>query len=471
MKRITIVLTMLIAACTTPYYPSIDNPSYSQNSQQDRDIIAYIDQRLAEEYYWLDEVEEKSYLFDREYKKWDEYLNSSLSKLTTNDDDGYVNSNGKRVYYSYIQKAATTYTRADVKGFGIDMHTTIVWYKQNENYGFIVENVFPGSAAEKADVRRGDIIVKINNSYITPENYVSLFNKIQVNGNLSKADLQICRRLGDSGDTELFNVSVNAEFYTENMVAYSEIIEGTKRVGYLVYTGFETSSDDALLEALREFDDAGVKEVIIDLRTNGGGVVNSAVKFASALLPASYENAVLCEVKRNPKNKRGAESQFFTLATMEFNLDLDHLTVITSNHSASASELMIAGLRGLDIPVTVVGATTNGKNCGMDVTRRTIGSISVEYAPITFMCLNAKGESDWGDGIAPDVDVKAIDDTYPLPYAPWGSEHDVALCAALESVGCEVFKPTRATAHHDITPAADVAEPLIGIRLYVEGEE
>jgi C-terminal processing protease CtpA/Prc len=255
------------------------------------------------------------------------------------------------------------------------------------------------------------------------------------------------------------------------MVAYSEIIEGTKRVGYLVYTGFETSSDDALLEALREFDDAGVKEVIIDLRTNGGGVVNSAVKFASALLPASYENAVLCEVKRNPKNKRGAESQFFTLATMEFNLDLDHITVITSNHSASASELMIAGLRGLDIPVTVVGATTNGKNCGMDVARRTIGSISVEYAPITFMCLNAKGESDWGDGIKPDVDVKAIDDTYPLPYAPWGSEHDVALCAALESVGCEVFKPTRATAHHDITPAADVAEPLIGIRLYVEGEE
>ena len=471
MKRIAIFLSLLIAACTMPSYPSIDLPNSGQNNTSDRDIIAYIDQRLAEEYYWLDEVAEKSYLFDREHTKWEDYLNSSLSMLSTNEDDGYVNANGKRVYYSYIRKASSEGTRAVVQGFGIDLHTTIVWYKQNEYFGFLVEDVFAGSVAADADVRRGDIIVKINNGYITPQNYTTLFNQIQTNGALSKVELQICRRLGDSGEQELFNVSLNAGHYSENTVAHCEIIEGTKRVGYLVYTGFETHSDEALLEALRTFSEANVGEVIIDLRTNGGGIVNSAVTLASVLLPASYEGAVLCEIKRNPKNSKGSTSQPFVLEATEFNLDIDHLTVITSNHTASASELIIAGLRGLDIPVTVVGATTNGKNCGMDVTRRTIGSISVEYAPITFMCLNAKGESDWGDGITPDVDVKAIDNTYPLPYAPWGSEHDVALCAALESVGCELFTPTRARVHHDIAPAADVAEPLIGIRLYAEGEE
>ncbi len=470
MKRIAIFLTLLVAACTTPYYPGVDHPGTTQNGQTDRDIIAYIDQRLADEYYWLDEVAQKSHLFDREHLKWDEYLGASLSRLTTNDDDGYINASGRRVYYSYIRKVPNA-TRAEVRGFGIDLHTTIVWYKADESYGFLVENIVPGSVAEKADIRRGDLVVKVNGSYITSQNYVSLFNQLQVNGNLSKVDLQLCRRLGDSGDVELFDLALTAETYTENTVAYSEIIEGTKRVGYLVYTGFETHSDDALMDVLRQFDEAGISEVIVDLRTNGGGAVNSAVKFASALLPASYEGAVLCEVKRNPLNKRGSVSQPFTLTASEFNLDLDHLTIITSGQSASASELMIAGLRGLDIPVTVVGSTTNGKNCGMDVTYRTIGTTYLEYAPITFMCLNAKGESDWGDGIKPDVDVKALDETYPLPLAPWGSRYDVALMSALESVGCRVIEPKAVTHRERLVASASIAEPVVGMRLYPESAE
>jgi C-terminal processing protease CtpA/Prc len=266
-------------------------------------------------------------------------------------------------------------------------------------------------------------------------------------------------------------MSLDATTYRENTVAYSEIIEGTKRVGYLVYTGFETHSDEALLATLLEFYAAGVEEVILDLRINGGGAVNSAQLLASALLPASYEDAVLCEVKRNPKNKRGSVSQLFTLSAMDFNLDLDHLTVITSNQSASASELIIAGLRGLDVPVTVVGSTTNGKNCGMDVTYRTIGTTYLEYAPITFMCMNAKGESDWGDGIKPDVDVMALDETYPLPLAPWGSRYDVALMAALESVGCTVIEPKSMTKHEHFVASETIAEPIVGMRLYPDEEE
>ena len=97
MKRIIfILLAVLVVACTSPSYLGVDYPSFSQNTQVDKDIIAYIDQRLEQEYYWLDEVKQKSYLFDREYKKWNEYLASSLNMLETNMDDGYVNDNGRR---------------------------------------------------------------------------------------------------------------------------------------------------------------------------------------------------------------------------------------------------------------------------------------------------------------------------------------------------------------------------------------
>lgn len=58
----------------------------------------------------------------------------------------------------------------------------------------------------------------------------------------------------------------------------------------------------------------------------------------------------------------------------------------------------------------------------MDVTRRTINNIHLEYAPITFMCFNAKGFGEWGEGIAPDVDLTSetneygvSDSNYPLP--------------------------------------------------------
>lgn len=471
MKRIVIFLTMLVAACTTPSYPSIDQPSTGSNTQKDRDIIAYIDERLETEYLWLDEVLEKKDGFNRN-AAWNEYLGSSLSKLTTNGDDGYVNANGQRVYYSYIREITSSLTRAEVKGLGVDMHTTIIWYDQENNYyAFIVEDVFVGSPAAEADIRRGDLIVKINDSYITPQNYVAFFNKIQVNGNSQSAKLQIYRRLGEGGEPEMFNVSLTAAQFAECMVTHKEIIEGSKRVGYLVYTGFDTDSDEALLEALREFDEAGVEEVILDLRTNGGGAVVSAQKLASALLALEDEGKVLCEVRRNPNNMMSRTSEEFPLLPSDVHLDLKHLTVIASNHTASASELMIMGLRGLDIPVTVVGATTNGKNCGMDVTRRTVGSTYLEYAPITFMCLDAKGFGDWGDGIQPDVDVKAIDPNYPLPYAPWGSQQDAALYAALESIGCTATAPTRALVGESYAPAATIAEPLIGMRLYPEGEE
>lgn len=472
MKRIAIVLSMLFAACTTPSYPGIDRPNTGgSNSQTDRDIIAYIDERLENEYLWLDEVATKSHTFNRNVE-WDDYLGASLSRLTTNGDDGYVNANGQRVYYSFIRELSNSLTRAEVKGFGIDMHTTIVFYdKDNNYYGFIIEDILPGSPAEAADLRRGDVIVKVNNSYITPNNYVTLFNKVQINGNLSKVDLQIYRRVGDSGAAETLNVSLDAAYYSECKVAHSEVIEGEKRVGYIVYTGFEPASDEALLAALHEFDEAGVDEVILDLRINSGGSVSSAQMLASALLPASYEGSVLCEARRNPKNIYGKISEEFPLVECGVHLDLDHLTVITSSSTASASELIIMGLRGLDIPVTVVGSTTNGKNCGMDVTRRTIGTTYLEYAPITFMCLNAKGEGDWGDGIQPDVDVMAMDESYPLPRAPWGSEYDVALMAALESVGCEVSTTTRAMASESFDAATTLAEPIVGMRIYREDGE
>jgi hypothetical protein len=121
-------------------------------------------------------------------------------------------------------------------------------------------------------------------------------------------------------------------------------------------------------------------------------------------------------------------------------LNMPALWVIASNGTASASEMVIVGLDGLDVPVTVVGARTEGKNCGMDVIEKTFGSTTYSYAPITFLNLNAKGFNDYGEGIEPDIDINSYMSkssreeiqyfarTFPMPTGDWGvTKKDLAL--------------------------------------------
>lgn len=474
MKRLSILIVLLFAACMQPSYPGIDHPSGGGNSADDRNIIDYIDQRLSNEYYWLDEVERWSNSFNRNLS-WEEYLQSSLSLLRTNTDDGYVTKKGQRVFYSYIRDIGAS-TRGAVTGFGIELHYTIVIVDQEQSYyGFIIENVFNGSPASEAGIKRGDIITMIDGVYITPNNYASRFGSIE-NNTAKSLKLQLRRQ---TGDKESFEATLSPSTYAETTVVYNRIIEvDDKKIGYLVYTGFESEYDEEFLTILEGFATEGVDEVILDLRCNGGGSVASAVKLCSALVPSTYEDGVLCTITRNPKNKTQEQTQQFLLENTSNHLqNLTHLTVICSDYSASASELVIMGLRGLDFQVDLIGSTTEGKNCGMDVTRRTIGGTTLEYAPITFMCFNAKGFGDWGEGITPDIDLTdesnasgVSDRNYPLPRADWGDEaYDIGLASALAHVTGKSIATSRAMPLGENGLAESVIElerPTEGIRLY-----
>jgi C-terminal peptidase prc len=470
MKRLTLFFALLMVACTTPSYPGIDNPTRKPNSLLDRDIIAYIDQRLGQEYYWLDEVEQKSQLFDREYCTWNEYLANSLSRLTTNEDDGYVNGSGKRVFYSYISEYSGG-TRSVVSGFGVLLHYTILVDNQGDNhYYFMVDHVYPNSPAEEAGIKRGDMIMRVDGSYINANNYSSLFTSIQGNRK-SSVELSIKRQTTQ----ESFSCQLTKAQYDASPVAHRQVIEveGTK-IGYLAYLSFDYLYDEDLLAALSELAAEGAQEFILDLRINRGGSVNSAALLCSALMPQTLEGKTLCTLVRNPRNQVSQQQSTFSLSDTGSIFSLDNLTVICSNYSASASELVVMGLRGLDVPVRLIGSITEGKNCGMDVTRKTISGKSLEFAPITFMCFNAKGDGDWGEGIVPDIDltkenngVGVHDANYPMPRADWGdSEHDIALVVAIAEITGKQITTTRSATIEEYSATTTIEAPLGGIRLY-----
>lgn len=182
---------LLLAACTTPYYPAIDNPEINV-TVTDRDIISWIDQRLVEEYYWLDEVAEVKGSFNRNVE-WEGYLASALQQLTTNSDDSHYDQQGRRLFYSYIREVSSTTSRAAAKeGYGIRLYNAVVSFNSGD-YGFLVDYTFPDSPAMKAGVRRGDIVCTINGSPINQDNYATLFNSIQTN-TIASLRLGLCVR-------------------------------------------------------------------------------------------------------------------------------------------------------------------------------------------------------------------------------------------------------------------------------------
>jgi len=478
MKRAFIILLGVIAmaGCMSPSYPSIDQPSGGGDASS-RQIVDYIDKRLEEEYYWLDEVMERGGSFNRTLR-WDKYLTNSLQRLETNGDDGYINAKGQRVLYSYIRDVnGTTRTATSTTGFGLGLYYTIVSLgDEGRNLGFVIDNVYAGSPAEAADLRRGDMIISVNGTAIDHNNYVSLFNSIEYN-TASELRLVAQRQTATSANDASIVATLQKGAYVASTVAHHSVItvpNSDKRIGYLVYTGFDHDYDEELLAALAALQAEGIDNLILDLRTNGGGHVSSAVALCSAIVGAEYEGATLVELRRNPLNKTSLGNTTNQLENVGVDLSLKELTVICSDYTASASELVVMGLRGLDIPVRLIGTTTEGKNCGMDVTRRTFGSTTVEYAPITFMCYNAKGFGAWGEGITPDVDLSADnalgvkDEYFPMPRTSWGDiSYDIGLAAAVASITGKKVSMAECTTTRcgiNIAPMVEVERPFIGTR-------
>lgn len=428
--------------------------SIKQSGGAEDPVVTWVDKRLTNEYYWLDEYKEKRPTFDFSLT-YDRFLSSSLLSLTTNEMDGGRNSDGTRYIYSYIVRTgpagSSSGTRVPAQTTGLGLYlTNTVWQLGPQLYGFAVEHVYPGSPADKAGIQRGDIIAQVNSMDITQSNMEDLRMNLNYGG-YSQVKLRKINWWAGSSDEENATVDVDltAGGYFASPVAYHGVLEMPEaiadkpnKIGYLSYMSFDAAYDDSLAAAMADLKAAGVTDLILDLRSNGGGSVNSSIKLASMILDASYAGKTYAKLKRNPLNPYGDDECLLT--EQATNLGIKHLYIIATGSTASASEMVIAGLRGLDVPVTIIGSRTEGKNCGMDVMTATIDRYDYEFAPITFLNFNAKDFNDYADGFEADVDVVEYfaDDAnlshvnnskmFPMPLAPWGmATYDIALYEAM----------------------------------------
>jgi hypothetical protein len=168
-----------------------------------------------------------------------------------------------------------------------------------------------------------------------------------------------------------------------------------RRVGYLFFRNFVRPSIAALDDAFAALREAGVTELVLDLRYNGGGLVDVAVHLGSLIGGALTRGQAYATYKHNDRNARYNETIHFEDGAAS-PLALSRLVAITTRGSASASELVINSLRPY-IPVHIIGDATYGKPVG----QYQIGFCGKVLAPVSFSLRNANDEGDYFDGLAP----------------------------------------------------------------------
>lgn len=411
------------------------------------DIDVFIWNGLRQYYLWVDQVPE----LDSDAYDSDSELVAFLNSFN-GDHEGLF----KSLLYQYdvVDKWSwimddyqelEDLLRGTTTSMGYEFGLRYINGSSGDLFGY-VRYVIPGTPAGDAGMQRGQLFLQIDGTAITAENYSSLLfgsNSYEI----YFADVDGSGFVLNGETAEL-----TAEVVHENPIHHSEIIDvdGIK-VAYLVYNGFTSPYDHDLNDLFAEFKTENIQQLILDLRYNGGGSVRTAAYLASMIydtdtelvLSQSEYNTLIQEYLLNEygesffKNTlRDKVEATDTDAEASINtLNLDRVYVLTTNSSASASELIINGLDPF-MDVIIVGTNTSGKYAGSITIKDYDGEGNLNRShrwamqPIVFKTSNSLGVSDYVDGFAPSIEV--IEDVRNI--LPFGDENEPLLKAAIDDI-------------------------------------
>ena len=406
-----LIAIALLSGCVKEEDPIIPVPEATE-------VNAFIWNGLSDYYLWNSLIPELS---DTKYEKKDS-LNAFLNTYT----------DPQELFTSLLYK----YEEVDKWSFLVDDSKTIEdWIAgisetmgydfmlgridgSNDLFGF-VRYVYKGSPAEKAGVKRGDIFMKVNDQQLTVSNYQTLLLA-------TKTYTMSFATISDN------TISINSRALTMTAVEMQEnpinmdtiFVFNNQKIGYLVYNGFNSDFDIQLNDVIKKFKDANIDRLILDLRYNGGGSVQSSIYLAS-MIYGTDATKVFSKAKYNSGLQSYLVSEY-GLASLSDNfttyidktdknpvtaintLNLNKIHIIVSDNTASASEMLINGLKPY-MNVTVVGINTNGKYTGSMTVKdwNAQGTVNPNHKwamqPIVVKYANSRDESDFVDGLAPTI--------------------------------------------------------------------
>lgn len=281
-----------------------------------------------------------------------------------------------------------------------------------------VRYIIPNSDASTKNIKRGDVFYGVNGTQLTASNYEALLFGSNNDYTLNMADIN-----GGAFTSNGKNIALTKTVLDENPILVNKvIISGTHKIGYLMYNGFYANYDTQLNDAFGALKSQGITDLVLDLRYNSGGSVQTAARLAS-MITGSFTGQVFAKQQWNAKiesyfaaNDPESLKNFFTdkIGSTAINsVNMTKIYILTSKSSASASELVINGLEPY-INVVQIGDVTTGKNVG-SVTLYDSPTFGKEnrnpdhrYAmqPIVLKIVNSVGFGDYQSGLIPDFALK-----------------------------------------------------------------
>ena len=297
---------------------------------------------------------------------------------------GMVSSLGDPYTY-FVEPQAAEVDQANLEGRfgGIGAELT-----QNEQGQFIITNVYRDNPAAGAGVMAGDIILAVDGTDVTTDTTMNDLLSM-VRGEIGDPVVLTLQRNSNTFDVEI----VRAEVLIPS--AFWHLLEDNNQVGYIQITRFTHRTADEVKQALRELADQGAEAYIVDLRDNGGGLVDSAVGVADEFLTGGL---VLTE-ERADGSDRPFRATPGGLATDQ------PIVVLVNGGTASAAEILAGALQDRQ-RAPLVGQQTFGK--GVVQVLRDLSDGSTLHVT-TAQWFTPNGARIQDTGLTPDVGVEPVD--------------------------------------------------------------
>ena len=270
-------------------------------------------------------------------------------------------------------------------GFSID---------ENQKGQLAVSTISKNSPADQAGLKRGYIISRINGQNTSGIRDFSQFCPSTINESI-RLDV-----VNDDGQTK--HLTINAGYINiETVPVYKTINTANGKYGYIDIESFVEKTPSSIQEAFNYFKTENIKHLIIDLRNNGGGLLTGAEYLIEQLVPSTAKDMPMYSLKYNYAKSQSYKDVTYKIKSTS-SMNLDQIFFLTSEYTASASEMVINCIEPYKHCVQI-GGTTHGKPVGMSTFFYDDWAIS----PIMFSIYNKNGEGDYFSGIDPDVFVKA----------------------------------------------------------------
>ena len=330
---ITVIITFILTSMMV--YKAMTKDGFKYVTTADGQTIG-LDATLAS----FRKVLEKEYLGEIDDN---ELIEGAIKGYIAGLNDPYT-----EYYTKEEMKKLMDTTNGNYVGIGIYM------LLDKEKNAIVIIKPMEGSPAEKAGLLPGDVISKVDGEPYTLETITAISDKIKGKAG-TKVKLEICR-----GETATFEVEVERQKILISHIK-TEVLENN--IGYIYISDFDGGCADEFTEKYKELEKQGIKKLIIDIRNNGGGIVDEAIDILKLITNKGDKLLITKDKKENEKITKNDKNPIIEMP----------IVVLTNSYSASASEILTGALKDNE-KATIVGTTTYGKGVIQTIHQLTDGS-------------------------------------------------------------------------------------------------